>query len=196
MTHTGIAGLTLGGGIGWLMRRCGATVDNLLGAELVTADGALVTGATRTRLFWGLRGGGGNFGVVTEFEYRLHAVGPTVLAGPLYYALEDGPEVLRHYRDFIADAPDELTTILNLRQAPPLPILPPELHGKPVVTIIACWAGDPDGRRAARSSRSAASAPRWSTCSAPRRTPSCRACSTPRSRTAGTTTGSPGRRRR
>jgi FAD/FMN-containing dehydrogenase len=146
VTHTGIAGLTLGGGIGWLMRRCGATVDNLLGAELVTPDGAIVT--ADEDLLWGLRGGGGNFGVVTEFEYRLHEIGPTVLAGPLYYALEDGPEVLRHYRDFIATAPDELTTILNLRQAPPLPILPPELHGKPVVTIIACWAGDPaDGER-------------------------------------------------
>jgi FAD/FMN-containing dehydrogenase len=140
VTHTGIAGLTLGGGIGWLMRRHGATVDNLLGAELVTPDGSII--AADDDLLWGLRGGGGNFGVVTEFEYRVHEVGPTVLAGPLYYALEDGSEVLRHYRDFIADAPDELTTIVNLRQAPPLPLLPPELHGRPVVTVLACWAGD------------------------------------------------------
>ena len=92
VTHTGIAGLTLGGGIGWLMRRHGATVDNLLGAEVVTADGeACVSAPSDPELLWGLRGGGGNFGVVTAFEYRLHAVGPTVLAGPLYYALEDAP---------------------------------------------------------------------------------------------------------
>ena len=147
VTHTGVAGLTLGGGIGWLMRRHGATVDNLLAATVVTPDGTVLD--ADEDLLWGLRGGGGNFGVVTEFEFRLHPVGPTVLAGPLYHALEDGPEVLRHYRDFIATAPDELTTILNLRQAPPLPVLPPELHGRPVVTIAACWAGDPDeGERA------------------------------------------------
>jgi FAD/FMN-containing dehydrogenase len=147
VTHTGIAGLTLGGGIGWLMRAHGATVDNLLGAEVVTVDGSVVT--ADEDLLYGLRGGGGNFGVVTTFEYRLHEVGPTVLAGPIYYALEDGPEVLRFFRDFIAGAPDELTTIVNLRQAPPLPVLPPELHGRPVVAIAACWAGDPDvGERA------------------------------------------------
>jgi len=147
VTHTGIAGLTLGGGIGWLMRRHGATVDNLLGAEVVTVDGSVVT--ADEELLWGLRGGGGNFGVVTAFEYALHEVGPSVLAGPLYHALDDGPEVLRFYRDFIADAPDELTTIVNLRPAPPLPVLPPELHGRPVVSIAACWAGDPEaGERA------------------------------------------------
>ena len=135
VTHTGIAGLTLGGGIGWLMRRHGATVDNLLAAEVVTADGDTVRASEgeSPELLWGLRGGGGNFGIVTSFEYRLHEVGPTVLAGPIYYALEDGPEVLRFYRDLIADAPDELTTILNLRMAPPLPFLPAEMHGRPVV---------------------------------------------------------------
>ena len=147
VTHTGIAGLTLGGGIGWLMRRHGATVDNLVGAEVVTPDGSVTT--ADEELLWGLSGGGGNFGIVTSFEYRLHDVGQTVLAGPLYHALEDGPEVLRFYRDFIAEAPDELTTIVNLRPAPPLPVLPPELHGRPVVAIAACWAGDPDeGERA------------------------------------------------
>ena len=144
VTHTGIAGLTLGGGIGWLMRRHGATVDNLLAADVVTAGGELLRASDEEHpdLFWALRGGGGNFGIVTSFEYRLHPVGPTVLAGPLYYALEDGPMVLRHYRDLIADAPDELTTILNLRMAPPLPFIPEELHGRPVVTIAVCYAGD------------------------------------------------------
>jgi FAD/FMN-containing dehydrogenase len=143
VTHTGIAGLTLGGGIGWLMRRHGATVDNLLSAELVTADGAVVRADAQEQpdLFWGLRGGGGNFGIVTSFEYRLHEVGPMVLSGPLFYALEDGPEVLRFYRELIAEAPDELTTILNLRRAPALPFVPAELHGRPVVMAIVCYAG-------------------------------------------------------
>jgi FAD/FMN-containing dehydrogenase len=143
VTHTGIAGLTLGGGIGWLMRRHGATVDNLLAAEVVTADGELLRASAgeHAELFWGLRGGGGNFGVVTAFEYRLHAVGPTVLAGPIYYALEDAPAALRFYRDLAAEAPDELTTILNLRRAPPLDFLPAELHGRHVLTVAVCWAG-------------------------------------------------------
>jgi FAD/FMN-containing dehydrogenase len=146
VTHTGIAGLTLGGGIGWLMRRHGATVDNLLAADVVTVDGDLLHASADENpdLFWGLRGGGGNFGVVTSFEYRLHAVGPTILGGPIYFALEDGPEVLRFYRDFIDGAPDELTTILNLRPAPPLPFLPEEIHGQPVVTVAVCYAGDVD----------------------------------------------------
>ena len=144
VTHTGIAGLTLGGGIGWLMRRHGATVDNLLAADVVTVDGDRLRASEDENrdLFWGLRGGGGNFGIVTSFEYRLHEVGPTVLGGPLYFALEDAPEVLRFYRDFIADAPDDLTTILNLRMAPPLPFIPQEFHGQPVVAVAACWAGD------------------------------------------------------
>jgi FAD/FMN-containing dehydrogenase len=144
VTHTGIAGLTLGGGIGWLMRRHGATVDNLLAADVVTVDGDLLRASENEHpdLFWGLRGGGGNFGIVTAFEFRLHEVGPTVLGGPIYYALEDGPEVLRHYRDLVADAPDELSTIVNLRMAPPLPFIPEELHGRPVVTVAVCYAGD------------------------------------------------------
>ena len=146
VTHTGIAGLTLGGGIGWLMRRHGATVDNLVAADVVTVEGEQLRAshAENHDLFWGLRGGGGNFGIVTSFEYRLHEVGPTILGGPLYFALEDGPEVLRFYRDFIDGAPDELTTILNLRPAPPLPFLPEEMHGQPVVTVAVCYAGDID----------------------------------------------------
>jgi FAD/FMN-containing dehydrogenase len=144
VTHTGIAGLTLGGGIGWLMRKHGATVDNLRSAEIVTADGRVRTASAdlEPELFWGLRGGGGNFGVVTSFEYELHEVGPIVLAGAVGYALEDGAEVLRAYRDAVVDAPDELTTILTIRQVPSLPEYPEELHGRPVVNVISCYAGD------------------------------------------------------
>jgi FAD binding domain/Berberine and berberine like len=143
VTHTGIAGLTLGGGIGWLMRKHGATVDNLLSVELVTVDGQVVIASADENpdLFWGVRGGGGNFGIVTSFEYRLHPVGPQVLGGPIFYSLEDAPEILRSYRDFIAGAPDELTTVFNLRRAPPLPLLPSEVHGRLVVMIGVCYAG-------------------------------------------------------
>jgi len=144
VSHTGVAGLTLGGGIGWLTRRFGATVDQLRSARVVTADGRVVTAGVHENpdLFWALRGGGGNFGIVTEFEFDLHPVGPTVLAGPVYYALEDGIDVLRRYREVVADAPDELTTILQLRKAPPLPFLPEALHGRPVVAVGACWCGE------------------------------------------------------
>jgi FAD/FMN-containing dehydrogenase len=146
VTHTGIAGLTLGGGIGWLMRKHGATVDNLLSADVVTARGEIVTASEEENpdLFWAIRGGGGNFGVVTSFEYRLHPVGPVVLAGPVFHLLEDAPEVLRFYREFIAGAPDELTTIFELSVAPPAPFLPEEVHGKQVVMVGACYAGSPD----------------------------------------------------
>ncbi|MGH7459881.1 MAG: FAD-binding oxidoreductase [Longimicrobiales bacterium] len=145
VTHTGIAGLTLGGGIGWLMRKYGATVDNLLSVDVVTAGGDFVTAndSVNRELFWGVRGGGGNFGIVTSFQYRLHPVGPTVLAGPIFYPLEDAREVLRFYREFAASAPDELTTIFNLRIAPPLPFLPQNVHGKPIAMIGACFAGSP-----------------------------------------------------
>lgn len=146
VTHTGVGGLTLGGGIGWLMRKHGLTVDNLLGCDVVTADGDIVHASEDENpdLFWGLRGGGGNFGVVTSFDFQAHPVGPTVLAGPILWPMEDAPELLRFYRDFIADAPDELTTVVNLRKAPPLPAIPAELHGRPVCIVAACWAGDID----------------------------------------------------
>ena len=146
VTHTGIAGLTLGGGLGWLMRKHGATVDNLLSVDLVTAEGELLTasGAENPDLFWGVRGGGGNFGVVTSFEYRLHPVGPTVLGGPVFHPLDDARNVLAFYREFIATAPDELTTIFELSVAPPLPFLPEDVHGKPVVMVGACYAGAPE----------------------------------------------------
>ena len=143
VTHTGIAGLTLGGGIGWLQRKHGLTIDNLLSVDLITAEGQLVTASAEENpeLFWGVRGGGGNFGIVTSFEYRAVERDPMVLAGPIFWAMEDSPEVLRFYRDWIAEAPDELMTIVVHRKAPPLPIVPPELHGKLVVSVICCYAG-------------------------------------------------------
>jgi FAD binding domain/Berberine and berberine like len=161
VTHTGIAGLTLGGGIGWLMRGFGLTCDNLIGAELVTADGAVVEVSDERDpdLMWALRGGGGNFGVVTRFDYRLHPVGPELLSGAVYYSAKDAEPVLRAYRDLCAGAPRALTTIVTLRNAPPVPFLRAEVHGRPVVAIGLCWAGDPDeGERAARPYRRLATA--------------------------------------
>jgi FAD/FMN-containing dehydrogenase len=144
VTHTGVAGLTLGGGIGWIQRKHGLSVDHLRSVDLVTADGELVKASADENedLFWGIRGGGGNFGIVTEFEFDLVPLGPTVLAGPIFWAMEDSPEVLRFYRDWVADAPDELMTIVIHRKAPPLPFVPEELHGKPVVMVACCWVGD------------------------------------------------------
>jgi len=146
VTHTGIGGLTLGGGIGHLMRRYGLTIDNLIGCDVVTADcDLLVVGEEEhPDLFWGLRGGGGNFGVVTSFEYRLHPLGPIVLAGLLAWPMEEAVEVLRFYRDFVAAAPDEVGIMANLRCAPALPAIPEELHGKPIVALIVCYTGPID----------------------------------------------------
>jgi FAD binding domain/Berberine and berberine like len=143
VTHTGLAGLTLGGGIGWLQRKHGLTIDQLLSVELITAEGELVKASETENadLFWGIRGGGGNFGVVTEFELRLNPLGPNVVAGPVFWPIEESPEVLRFYRDWIAAAPDDLMTIVIHRKAPPLPFIPSELHGKPVVAIVCCYAG-------------------------------------------------------
>ncbi|MEX2197014.1 MAG: FAD-binding oxidoreductase [Thermoleophilaceae bacterium] len=143
VTHTGVAGLTLGGGIGWLQRKHGLTIDRLLSADVVTADGEFVK-ASHTEnpdLFWGLRGAGGNFGIVTEFEFRLDPVGPTVLAGPIFWPIEESPSLLRFYRDWIAEAPDELMTIVVHRKAPPLDFVPRELHGQLVASIVCCYAG-------------------------------------------------------
>jgi FAD/FMN-containing dehydrogenase len=144
VTHTGVAGLTLGGGIGWLHRKLGLTIDQLVSADLITAEGEFVKASETENadLFWGLRGGGGNFGIVTEFEFRLHTVGPTVVAGPVFWPMEQAPEVLRFYREWIAEAPDELMTIVVQRKALPLPFIPSELHGKHVVIVTCCYAGE------------------------------------------------------
>lgn len=153
VTHTGLSGLTLGGGIGWVMRKYGLTIDQLLSVDLITADGEFVKASETENpdLFWGVRGGGGNFGIVTEFEFRLNPVGPIVLAGPIFWPMEESPNVLRFYREWIADAPDELMTIVVHRKAPPLPAIPPELHGKPVVAVVCCYAGPvEDGERVVR----------------------------------------------
>jgi hypothetical protein len=143
VTHTGVAGLTLGGGIGWLQRKHGLTIDRLLSVDLVTADGQFVkaSASENADLFWGVRGAGGNFGIVTEFEFRLDPLGPTVLAGPIIWPIEESPKVLRFYRDWIAEAPDELMTIVVQRKLLPLPFLPPELHGQLVLSIGCCYAG-------------------------------------------------------
>jgi FAD/FMN-containing dehydrogenase len=125
------------------MRKHGLTVDNLLATDVVTADGELLRASEDEHpdLFWALRGGGGNFGVVTSFEFRLHDVGPTVLAGPVLWDASDAEEVLRFYRDFVRDAPDELGTVVRFGAAPPLPVIPAHLHGRPVVMVGACYAG-------------------------------------------------------
>ena len=152
ISSTGIAGFTLGGGIGWLMRKYGLTCDNLEAADLVTADGRLVRASEHENpeLYWGLRGGGGNFGIVTSFEFRLHRVGPTVLAGPIFFPGDQATQILRGYREYTADLPDEMTTLVNLTTAPPAPFLPTDVHGKKVVAVIGVYAGTPDeGRRIA-----------------------------------------------
>ena len=143
VTTTGLAGLTLGGGIGWLMRKYGLTIDQLLSVDLVTAGGEFVRASQSENadLFWGVRGGGGNFGIVTEFEFRLNPLGPMVLAGPIYWPMEDSARVLRFYRDWITDVPDDLTTIVVHRKAPAVQFLPSEMHGKPVVSVTVCYAG-------------------------------------------------------
>ena len=150
VSTTGIAGFTLGGGIGWLMRKLGLTCDNLLAADVVTADGQLVHASEdeNPELLWGLRGGGGNFGIVTSLEFRLHPVGPMLLAGPIFFAGDRAEEVLRFYRDWVRELPDELTTLANLTTAPPAPFLPEAVHGKPIVAVVAVHAGEPEHGRA------------------------------------------------
>jgi FAD/FMN-containing dehydrogenase len=154
--HTGVGGLSLGGGIGWLMRKHGLTVDNLVEAEVVTAAGQIIRASANDHpdLFWALRGGGGNFGVVTSFRFALHLVGPAVTAGPVFWAAKDTTDVLRFYREFAADAPDELGNVIRLGTIPPLPGISEELLFRPAIAVASCYAGPAeDGERAVRALR-------------------------------------------
>ena len=145
ISTTGIAGLTLGGGIGYLSRGFGLSCDNLISADVVTADGRSVVASEdeNADLFWALRGGGGNFGVVTSFEFRLHPV-ETIYGGPMFFEVEDAAAVLRFYREFIADAPEEFGGFPAWQIAPPLPFIPENRHGDTFLAFIACWAGPVD----------------------------------------------------
>lgn len=148
---TGITGLTLGGGIGYLTRRWGWTSDTVTGMDLVTADGKLVraSGEENDDLFWGLRGGGGNFGVVTGIDYELHPVGPEIVGGIVAWPASEAPRVLELYRTLAEETPPELTLVALMRPAPPAPWLPKERHGSPIVAILACYSGDPaEGEKA------------------------------------------------
>ena len=146
ISTTGIAGLTLGGGFGYLTRRWGYTTDNVLGMDVVTAEGQLVHASADENpdLFWGLRGGGGNFGVVTGFDYRLYPVGPEILGGVVAWPASEAPAVLEHYRRLAEQAPPELTLVALMRPAPPAPWLPKEWHGESIVALLACYSGDPE----------------------------------------------------
>ncbi|GFJ94420.1 FAD-binding oxidoreductase [Phytohabitans rumicis] len=188
VSTTGVAGLTLGGGFGWLHRPYGLTADNLVGADVVTADGRLVR--ADDDLLWGLRGGGGNFGIVTLFEFRAHPVGPELAAGLIFYRADDLARVVRGYRDLMAAAPDELTCFLVLRRAPAAPFLPEEVHGQPVVAIAACHAGPvEDGVRALAALRELA--PPVADLLAPGRTGTSSPCWTGHGRRGSATTGRP-----
>ncbi|MFE9172108.1 FAD-binding oxidoreductase [Streptomyces kebangsaanensis] len=151
VSTTGISGFTLGGGVGWLLRRHGLASDNLTAAQVVTADGRVVRADAEehAELFWALRGGGGNFGVVTSLEYELHPVGPQVLAGLVFHPVAGARQVITRWRELTADLPDELTTMIVLTSAPPLPFLPEEVHGTPVVVLAGMYAGDPAAGEAA-----------------------------------------------
>lgn len=141
---TGIAGLTLGGGFGYLTRRWGWTSDNVISMDLVTADAQLVHASINENadLFWGLRGGGGNFGVVTAIDYMLYPVGPEVVGGIVAWPASEAPKVLELYRALATQAPPELTLVAMIRQAPPAPWLPKDIHGKPIVALLACYSGN------------------------------------------------------
>ena len=149
VSHTGMGGLTLGGGLGHLMRKFGLAIDRLRSCDVVTADGEFVVAGEleHPELFWALRGGGGNFGIVTSFTFELQPLGPTVLAGMVAWPMDKAPEVLRFLREFMAEAPDEVGMMANLRLAPSLPIVPEELRGKPIVALIATYAGPVDEGR-------------------------------------------------
>ena len=146
VSTTGVAGFTLGGGIGWLMRKHGLACDNLVGADVVTADGCLVhaSESENADLFWGLRGGGGNLGIVTQFELALHPVGPVLYAGLIFFSAEHDAKLMRLFREWAPGVPDEITAALNLATAPPLPVVPGPWHGKKVIALIAVSTGPAD----------------------------------------------------
>ena len=146
VSGTGVGGLTLGSGSGWLERKLGFVCDNMLAADVVTADGRKVTASQdeNPELFWGLRGGGGNFGVVTAFHLQLHEIGPLVLGGMLMFPAEMGADLVRFYRDFVTDSPDEVGTGLAFISAPPLDFVPEPVRGKPVIGVVVCYAGPPE----------------------------------------------------
>ena len=150
ISTTGVAGLTLGGGIGHLSRGCGLSLDNLISADVVTADGGFLVASEseNTDLFWALRGGGGNFGVVTSFEFRLHPV-KDIYAGVFFYPLDHTRDILEFYRDYIGTAPEEMGCFPAFQIAPPLPFIPEEHHGKPFCIFVCCWAGPLDHAEAA-----------------------------------------------
>jgi FAD/FMN-containing dehydrogenase len=153
VTTTGVGGFTTGGGYGWTSSKYGLTCDNLLSAQVVLADGRIVTASEREEpdLFWGIRGGGGNFGIVTEFEYRLHPLGPIVLAGLALWPLDRAADVMRAWRDYVDKAPDELSTACAILTAPPEPFVPDALKGQTAFGIIGMYVGDPaDGVRLLR----------------------------------------------
>lgn len=144
VSETGVAGLTLGGGFGWLTRKYGLTIDNLVAAEVITADGNQIRASETENadLFWAIRGGGGNFGVVTEFEFKLHPVGPEILAGFIVFPFSQAKQILTRYRNFAASAPEELNVYAALCKAPPVPFLPEEVHGKEIVLLAVVYVGD------------------------------------------------------
>jgi len=153
VSMTGISGLTLGGGWGWLSRKYGMTIDNLRSVDVVTADGELLHASEEENedLFWGIRGGGGNFGVVTSYEFQLHEVGPQLLGGLIVYPFGEATDVLRFHRDFTVDAPDELCCYAAIIGAPPVPFLPEEVHGETVIVCAVCYSGSiEEGERAVR----------------------------------------------
>jgi FAD/FMN-containing dehydrogenase len=165
VSHTGIGGLTLGGGLGHVMRKFGLAIDGLRSCDVVTAEGEFVVASEdeNPELFWGLRGGGGNFGIVTNFTFALQPLGPTVLAGMVAWPMERAPEVLRFLRDFIAEAPDEVGLMANLRLAPSLPTVPEKMWGQPIVALIATYAGPVDDGRDALAPIRALPAPAFDT---------------------------------
>lgn len=146
VSQTGIAGLTLGGGFGYLTRRWGWTSDTVLAMDLISAEGRAVraSGEENADLFWALRGGGGNFGVVTGIEYALHPLGPEIVGGLVAWPASDAPRVLELYRTLAESAPRELTLVAIMRPAPPAPWLPAAMHGKPIIALLACYSGPPE----------------------------------------------------